>query len=144
MGWLGTAVGFLFGRRNEGEEASTGEKLIEGAASGLDKLFFTEEEKSDVSVATYGKIVDASIKWADLTRNESSIKSVTRRILAIGIMGCFLLDAQIAVGLYLFGKTEMAKGVLEIVTASQLGLLAVATAVFYFGAHWIAKPKALQ
>jgi hypothetical protein len=61
-------------------------KLIDYTASGLDKLFFTDQEKANVSLQT----MEMHLRLVEITMNESSIRSITRRILAWLIMGGFL------------------------------------------------------
>lgn len=106
--------------------ASAGEKLIDGAMSGLDKLILTEEEKRDFSV----KAGELYLKHQGIIANENTARSITRRILATMIMAIFLLLLVFAVGTWKF-YPEWAKFTLSVASNLSTGFTAII--IFYFG-----------
>ncbi|WP_054715347.1 hypothetical protein [Marinifilum fragile] len=72
-------MGFLSSKRSE--------KIIDGAIKGIDALFFTKEEKAQQSL----KVADAQMQFLKTTLSENSARSLTRRFLALAIVGVFLL-----------------------------------------------------
>jgi len=104
---------------------------VTGAARGIgtwiDERNFTEEEKSKANQATLGMV----LKAVELTRDENSTRSVTRRYLAWGIMGSYLLAffGSITIG---YWKPEYGTHILDAIEAFQLGHLALAVGSFYF------------
>ena len=72
-------MGFLSGKRAD--------QLVDGAIKGIDALFFTKEEKAQQSI----KVADAQVEYLKTTLNENTARSLTRRYLAIAIIGVFLL-----------------------------------------------------
>ena len=106
----------------------TGLGLIESGVKGIDALFFTEEEKAKQSQETYET-------WLEVQRvlaNESTVRSITRRILAVSVMGTFLLFLIVAAFAWPFAK-EWAAFLLSL--SKSLSQLVLAVAVFYFGVH---------
>ena len=122
MGLLGFLNGGL-GRKNV-------TKLVDGAVSGVDKLFFTREERADY----LQKVAQNQLEFLKTTINESSARSLTRRYIAVMIMGVFLL-------LLLFGavtfKFDQAWADYILAEAKSLATLALMVAGFYFGSYAI-------
>ena len=106
------------------------DKVVGGVVSGLDNLFFTDEEKSDASAAAMAAIID----FIKSTASESSARSVTRRILAVMILSAFLILLLTAAGAYPF-NAEWSKFLIE--CAGSLSGLVLAVGVFYFGPYQI-------
>lgn len=106
------------------------DKVVGGVVSGLDKMFFTDEEKSEASAAAMAAIID----FIKSTASESSARSVTRRILAVMILSAFLILLLTAAGVYPF-NAEWSKFLIE--CAGSLSGLVLAVGVFYFGPYQI-------
>jgi len=75
------------------------DKTIDHAASGLDALFFTDEEKSNQSV----KVMGMRMAMVKALQDENSARSITRRILAIIIVGSTFLHLNLWALLVMFG-----------------------------------------
>jgi len=106
------------------EEVST--SVIEG----VDKLFFTKEEKAGFSK----EIADAQLEYLKTTVSENSARSITRRWLSIGIMGLFLLLIIVTAIAYPFSK-DYAQFTLEL--ANSLTTLVMMVAAFFFGGYMV-------
>lgn len=98
-----------------------------------DKSKFTEQERSEMSLET-GKLW---LKIQETIANENSIRSITRRWLACGILFNFLLIVNIGVGLIVAGMTEKVTALKDFVAEINLGYMALAITVFYFGYYGI-------
>ncbi len=104
--------------------------LVNGAVNGVDKLFFTKEEKADY----LEKVAQTQLEFLKTTINESSARSLTRRYVAVMIMGTFLFLLLFGAGAYFFDKA-WADYILS--EAKSLSTLALMVAGFYFGSYAI-------
>lgn len=90
LSWFGKIFG-------TGKALESGLKTVDTVAnsmvSGIDALFFTEEEKSNVSIKSMSMRMDMVKSLQD----EFAPRAVTRRILAIIIIGCTFLHFNVAV-----------------------------------------------
>ena len=111
------------------------EKITDAVINTGDALFYTDEEKS----ATAEKQRELYFKFLELARDENSIKSITRRILAFAVIGQWLLMLNVCVGLYLFGKIEAAGFVFDMIKDIFWFVFAIGS--FYFGAGVLNKIK---
>ena len=99
-------------------------------SSGVDKLFFTNEEKSDAAKQAW----DQWIEWYKLNSDENSARSKTRRILAIMFAAIFLFLLLCSGAVYLINETyanflfELSKSIFPLVS----GIL-----LFYFGYYGV-------
>lgn len=123
-------MGFLDWFKTTPKAVDTAANLIEKGASGIDKLFFTDEEKSDASQKLFRLWTTAMAT----TQSESTARSMTRRMLAVMIMGEFLLFLLMAVFAWPFLR-EWSLFMLD--CARALGNLVLAIGVFYFGPYCI-------
>jgi len=101
-------------------------KGTDGLIKGLDKLFYTAEEKSEASL----KVTQAAIEMVKTNHGEHTIKSVTRRWLAWLIMGNFCFLVTLGALIYKI-DSEWAKHILE--CAGLLSGMALAVSICYFG-----------
>jgi hypothetical protein len=108
----------------------TATDLAKSAANGIDVLFFTDEEKEQYRQQAFDKWLTLYDKIA----NESATRSITRRILAVMILGEFLFFLLLA-GLIYPWFPQWTSTLLGL--AKQLGNLVLAVAVFYFGPYAI-------
>lgn len=60
--------------------------LAKDASKGIDAMFFTQEEKSQASA----KAMEMIMAWQEKMKDENSIRSVTRRIIAWAVVGVYL------------------------------------------------------
>ncbi|WP_297096383.1 hypothetical protein [uncultured Draconibacterium sp.] len=106
------------------------QRTFDTISSGVDKLFFTNEEKSDAAKQAW----DQWIEWYKLNSDENSARSVTRRILAIMFSSIFLFLLLCAGAVYFFDETyagflfDLSKSIFPLVS----GIL-----LFYFGYYGI-------
>lgn len=117
---------WLTGAQTADKAMDSANNLIDHAASGLDKLFFTEQEKAQVSLET----ARLHLKLIESTMNESSIRSITRRVLAWMIMGGFLFLIISCAAVYKF-DSDWAKFIFQ--CAGQIYELVLMVGFFYFG-----------
>ena len=117
-------IGNIFGA---GKNAET---IIEGAVSGIDALILTDEEKIQYKQGAY----ELWLKLQEITANESSARSISRRVLAVMIMGSFLILLFVAAVAYPF-SIIYAKFLLSL--AAQLNTLVLGVGGFYFATHLI-------
>ena len=86
--------GFISGITASEKALGIADKATTGLISGVDKLFYTDEEKADSAIqrAQIAKELSAThLKLMEATASENTARSITRRALAIMIMGVFLL-----------------------------------------------------
>lgn len=119
-------------------KGKTPEKVVDGIASGIDKAFFTNEERADVTKS----MADALGQLAKDTMNESSTRAVTRRLLCISVTIVYLLLIIAAVVIYYF-NIEYSAFIYK-VADECLSNLVLMTFAFYVGAYMVnsyIKPK---
>lgn len=119
-------MGLFSWLRTSEKAVDTGLDLVKKGADGIDMLIFTDEEKARFSAET----MQLWLKTQEVIKDESSIRSVTRRILAVAIVGEFLLFLLMAGVGFLF-NVGWAKYLLML--AQELSGLAMLVAGFYFG-----------
>jgi len=124
---------WLFGgSKSATKVVDTGADLLTTAASGVDMLFFTDEERSQASQKAFNSWVEAQAAF----RDESSIRSLTRRILAVMFCVFYLLLIFGSVVLY---RVDEAWGKLCFEMAEILTPIVGAVIFFYFGPNQIAR-----
>lgn len=63
------------------------QKVFDNVSSGVDKLFFTDEERAELNIKLSDKLAD----YTEKSLNESSIRSKSRRIISYCIIFVYLL-----------------------------------------------------
>lgn len=124
MGWLGWLTG----------ESKTAEKVVDGVSSGLDMMFYTDEEKAIAN----GKILDWKLKYA----TASAGQSISRRVIATivsSLWGLIVLAAAVA-GYFATGKDSYANYLMELL-GSTVNTPFMIIIGFYFAAHVVGKLK---
>jgi len=107
---------------------------LDGVKSGLDMAWFTDEEKSIASQ----KLIDTQLKFISMQKDENSIRSRARRILAFGIIGWYLSGLTTVAVVYHF-DTVYAEFLFNIVKSVSIPFGLVIG--FYFGVHLIRGAK---
>ena len=114
--------------------SKTAEKTVDfvtdsakGIGSWIDGQQFTDQEKSVANL----KIVGMVLKGIELTRDENSTRSVTRRYLAWAVMGSYLTLNLGSAIVYKLDK-EYAEYLFKLANDSGLGELALGVGMFYF------------
>lgn len=111
------------------------DKVTDAVINGVDAVFYTEEEKAEDSK----KRAELWYKFMEMARDESSIKSVTRRIIAILVMSHWLLFLDVALVSHLLGNSQEAKFSFEL--ANAMLWIVGGVGAFYFGTHLIKQAK---
>jgi len=105
---------------------NTVEKVADGVYNGLDKMFFTDEEKSEASQ----KILDWKLKWMEATAPQN----VARRFIAIVVTLLWALLVIVMLAAKALGGTEYADYALRVM-ADVVGTPFSIIIGFYFLAH---------
>jgi hypothetical protein len=105
------------------------EKVLDAGISGIDKLVYTEEEKAEAR----GKMLDSWIKLQETLGEETTVRGVTRRILAVMFCGVYVLLTLVAAVVWPWMK-DYANFLWEIANG-QYGWITMSVAVFYFGPY---------
>ena len=103
------------------------QKIIDSVTSGIDKSFYTPEEKADMTK----KMTELNLDFVKSTMSENSVRSYTRRIIAVSIVSVFLLLMIFGVVMYFFNP--LAGQFIITSTSELLGYPFLAIVVFYFG-----------
>ena len=102
-------------------------KIVDAGIAGADKLVFTQEERADYD----RKLQELHLEFIRLSANESSVRSVTRRLICLPIVYSWLF--LILYNIY----AEVLGQALPSVTAGieQLQPVAMLAITFYLGRH---------
>lgn len=119
IGAIATALGLV----RKADDSKTVQKILDG----IDHLHLSDEEKIKY-VIEQKKIMETG---------ENSIRSVTRRILAVGIIGNFLILVDVAAVLYIVDADKKADSILKL--ALVLATAVTAVVIFYFGYYGLTK-----
>lgn len=112
--------------------ADMGKTIVDGAVSGIDAIFYTDEEKA----AAKQKASETILKFWDSIAKENTQQSKARRELSkmtFQVFFFFLLAAAVVYKL----DAEYARFLLGL--AGKLTVLVSAIAVIYFGPHQLSK-----
>ena len=126
MSWLGGIIGVE-------KSVDVAERTLSGVGSWIDEQQFTAEEKSNANK----QLLDASLDFYKLAYDQNSIRSVTRRWLAWGIVFCVLVFAVAAGIAASIDNAALAASLIDISKAFWLGEAFIAVIAFYFGGHLI-------
>jgi len=105
-------------------------KIVSGIANGLDALHFSQEERAGVITGITKTVVD----YAKQTINESSVRSMTRRVLALMFCGSFLYLLLFSAMAWRW-NTEWAIHTFN--CAKQLVNPVIAIIIFFFGSYGV-------
>lgn len=109
----------------------TANKVIETASSGLDMMFFTDEEKSIAGQ----KVLDFKLEWLKATSGQN----LARRVIAFGVVGLWCLGVLTACVAQLISP-EYSKFIFSVLK-DIVGLPFTVIIGFYFAAHMVGKLK---
>lgn len=107
------------------------DKRSNDIVSGLDKMFHTAEERAEVAL----KYTELHQEFVHKTASENTVRSITRRIIAISIILYTLLFAIPAIVALKYYNTELGNFALELAVAFNLHIAFITTCVFFFGNH---------
>lgn len=126
-------LSFLSGAKQADKLLDIGDKATSGIINGVDKMFYTAEEKSEAAQ----KITDTYLEFLKTTLSESSVRSITRRIVAVMIMALFSAAFLFTVAAWKLDR-EWAEFCLKTTSEFGVGNLTLMVAVFFFGTHALA------
>jgi len=109
------------------------EKVLDAGIKGLDALVFTDEERAELNK-------QLGVQWIELQKvlgAESSIRSVTRRVIAFAVVFSFIGLVLGAAAVYPLSP-EYAAFLLG-VAEGKFGWLVVAVGGFYFGPYMLGR-----
>ena len=112
----------------------TGLDLVKSAASGIDVLFFTDEEKSQAAAKT----LDMWLAYQKMSQAQGSARSLTRRYLACYWFMVFGTTFMLAIGFACAGDVGTVKRIIDVVAAFYAAQIMLSIVVFYFGPHMLA------
>lgn len=110
-----------------GSGPDAAEKVLDAGIRGLDALVFTDEEKN----VAKQKLSETWLETQKVLQAETSIRSVTRRIIAFVII--FTFTGLILAGAIFFKFDKEYSAFLLSLAEGQFGWLVVTVATFYFG-----------
>ena len=111
----------------------TAKNVVDGTIAGIDKAFYTSEEKAENLQKRLELFQQGYSIWLEAQKvlvNETTPRSITRRWLAVLILGSFLVLILAAGGAYMF---NLAWAEWLIKCSGYLKGLAMTVGVFYFG-----------
>ena len=113
--------------------------VFDKAASAIGASVFTNQERAEFNKS----MADSQLEFVKQTVSENSARSITRRYIAVSIVGVYLFLMLFAVGVYYFDK-EYSEFVFKTANTG-LGTLVIMVAAFYFGGYYLSqynkKPK---
>lgn len=113
-----------------GKVVDTACNVVDNTVSGIDKLFYTDEEKAEAKKEMIAQYLD----YVKTTLGETSIRSVTRRVIAISIIGVWLLMIVSTIVAFFIGA-EFVRFLLELLDRMTFPVSSVI--VFYFGPYML-------
>lgn len=122
------ALGFIKSLFSAPKVVDTAADIVKAGVDGIGKCFFTEQEKAEFTLEA-GKMW---IRVQEVIAGENTVRSMTRRILAIMILGTFLFFLIIAGAVW---PWNVAYAMFLLSLAKELATLALAVGAFYFGVH---------
>ena len=128
MGFLKKAFSWLASGPNAAQ------KVLDAGISGIDKIWYTDEEKADARQ----KLTDDWIKLQPILQQETTVRSVTRRMLALLFCISYILILFAGVLLLLMSVNEKAVLLFD-VADGKLGWIVASVIVFYFGPTMIGR-----
>lgn len=126
---LFTGIRTLFGSKDA--VSNVAEKAADGLYNGLDKLIYTEEEKSEA----FAQAREQWLQFVAIAYDQNSIRSITRRWLAWLVCGWVVINAQVAIVYAILGKEESVNAIIRVAEAMNMGWAFITVLVFYFGVH---------
>lgn len=132
MNFLSTIKAVFATPKTIDKAMDVGEKVTTGIISGIDKLIFTDEEKSDVRQ----KANDTLLSFWTTVASENTEQSKARRFLAIMTFKVYFFLLLAGVAVYKFDP-EYSKFIFDV--AGTLTGLVMGVAAIFFGPHQLSK-----
>jgi len=126
---ISTVTGLVSGN---GQGMDIANKTVDGIINGIDKMSFTQEEKFEA----WKDIAQVHLAVMKEAAAESTTKSMTRRFLALILIGNYVFLSDIAAFGWLY-KPSWSMYVLEICNNTILGKLTLWFGIFYVGYYGV-------
>jgi hypothetical protein len=134
---LWTGAKMIMGVGSGGGGGSAVMEAAKGVGNFIDEQKFTTEE---AAVHNAG-LVKSMQSFMDNTVSENTMRSKTRRDLALLIIRWALIMLTFSAALHLGGLTEQAKYIRDLVIDDPIGYLVLGVGAFFFGAHIVRAMK---
>jgi hypothetical protein len=141
MSWWNAVAGAIFGRRRKGDPKTVVEEATTGIIAGIDKAWFTDEEKAEHALEVFAlkaKAVEAHAEFVKNTASENSARSIARRVIAIKIIDVWLCMMLLNAVVYLVDK-EQGEALYKIVEVYGLPTAVLMVLGFYFSLYALDK-----
>jgi len=115
MSWFGKLIG-------TDEAFKTGASIMNSLFTAIDKAFYTEQEKAELTTKALLALQDQYMP-----------RSISRRILAFIFCSNFCLILWVTIGLIISGKDEVVTEIIKLVDHFELGWITLTIVIFYFG-----------
>lgn len=122
-----------------GKVAGMAEGITVGVIDGIDAAWYTEEEKARHAMEAMKLKMEGKrlyFKMMAATAGENSIRSITRRYLAFGVLGPYMSLIVMACCVY-YWSPKWSKYILEVLQA--IWAIPFAVTCFYFGPYELKK-----
>ena len=126
------------------EVVDTGLNIINQGVKGIDAMFFTDEEKSQAKAAFTAKAMDHVLVMVKATQGETLARSITRRILAIALIGLFMTFTITGLVFVCMGDTDTVNNIIALAAAMWLPGVTLSVVAFYFGFYGVNKVMGKQ
>ncbi len=107
-------------------------KLVESVTKGIDKLAFTKEERSDFNMKTADKMAE----FIGNTLSENTVRSKTRRHIALLVIYLFIILVLSAIVLSFFDK-EASEFIFTVIKDSSIQTGFIMVLAFFFGGYYM-------
>ena len=131
----------ISGLGKAGKAVDVGLDLVTSGAKGIDAMFYTDEEKAENKAKMLPVLMDHALAMNKATVGESSIRSITRRVIAFAVLAVFDLFVLIGLGYTLWGKHAVVNDVIRLAQSCMLPQITLTVIFFYFGYYGLEKVK---
>ena len=123
-------MGFFSWLSGSDKAMNIAEKGADGLLAGLDHLNFSDEEKHDANIQGIALVVER----AKLAINESSVRSMTRRLVALAFCFPFVAMSLFAVVIYHWSKDW---AMFSLSVANSWEYIMIAIVIWFFGSYGV-------
>jgi hypothetical protein len=141
MSWWNAVAGAIFGRRGKGDPKTVVEEATTGIIAGIDKIWYTDEERADNKTEVFKlktRAIEAHTKFVENTASENSARSIARREIAQKIIDVWLTMMILNTIVYLFDEAK-GKKMYEVVEVYGLPTAVLMVLGFYFSLYALDK-----
>lgn len=109
----------------------SGEKILDAGIAGIDKLFYTAEEKAEHQAALFKDWQALQIELA----KKNTGTAINRRLISWFVVAIILFNFQLAVFLGISGNIEGVNIIIKLCEQFWIGQAFIAVIGFYYGPH---------